>query len=102
MPQLSGNEPILGLNTYYKLTYEDIEKIKKEWLEEFLVPVADEELSDTDTIGSPIVTRVEHVRQSSGTMKKKKQDEVQDIESDEEDNSSGDNESDLPRGEDEA
>jgi hypothetical protein len=38
-----------------------MEKIKREWLEEFLVPVADSELSNTDTIGSPLVTRVEHV-----------------------------------------
>jgi hypothetical protein len=57
-----------------------MEQITKEWPEEFLVPVTDAELSDTDTIGSPIVTRVEHVRQSSGTKKKKKQEEVQDIE----------------------
>jgi hypothetical protein len=60
------------LQSYYKLTDEDMEQITKEWPEEFLVPVADAELSDTDTIGSPIVTRVEHVRQSSGTKKKKK------------------------------
>jgi hypothetical protein len=33
-----------------------MEQITKEWPEEFLVPVADAELSDTDTIGSPIVT----------------------------------------------
>ena len=64
------------LNLYYKLTDEDMEKIIKEWLEEFLVPVVDVELSNTDTIGSPIVTRVKHVRQSSGTKKKKKKEEV--------------------------
>jgi hypothetical protein len=51
------------LQSYYKLTDEDMEQITKEWLEEFLVPVDDAELSDTDTIGSPIVTRVEHVGQ---------------------------------------
>jgi hypothetical protein len=51
---------------------EDMEQITKEWLEEFLVPVTDAELSDTDTIGSPIVTRVEHVGQSSGMKKQKK------------------------------
>jgi hypothetical protein len=33
-----------------------MEKITKEWLEEFLKLVANEELSNTDTIGSPIVT----------------------------------------------
>jgi hypothetical protein len=46
------------LQSYYKLTDEDMEQITKEWLEEFLVPVTDAELSDTDTIGSPIVTRL--------------------------------------------
>jgi hypothetical protein len=59
--------------------------------EEFLVPVVDAELSDTDIIGSPLVTRVEHVRQSSGTKKKKKKEEVQNIETDEEDNASEEN-----------
>jgi hypothetical protein len=60
------------LQSYYKLTDEDMEKITKEWPEEFFVPVIDAKLSDTNTIGSPIVTRVEHVGQSSGTKKKKK------------------------------
>jgi hypothetical protein len=50
------------LKSYYKMTNEDMEHIIKEWLEEFLVPIIDTKLSDTDTIGSPIVTRVEHVR----------------------------------------
>jgi hypothetical protein len=49
------------LQSYYKLTDEDMEQITKEWLEEFLVPVVDAELSDTDTIGIPLVTQVEHV-----------------------------------------
>jgi hypothetical protein len=49
------------LHSYYKLTKEDMEKITKEWPEEFLVPVADVELFDTDTIGSPMVTQVELV-----------------------------------------
>jgi hypothetical protein len=44
------------LQSYYKLKDEDMEKITKEWPEEFLVPVADVELSDTDMIGIPIVT----------------------------------------------
>jgi hypothetical protein len=80
-----------------------MEQITKEWMKEFLVPDADAKLSDTDTIGSPIVTQVEHFRQSSGMKKKKKQEEVQDIESDEEDNAFEDNASSSPRGgEDEA
>jgi hypothetical protein len=49
-------------------------------------------------IGSPIITQVEDVGQSSGTKKQKNHIEVQDIESDEEENSSGDNRSDSPGG----
>jgi hypothetical protein len=64
-----------------------MEEITKEWPTEFLVPVDDAELSDPDIIGSPLVTRVEHVRQTSAKKKKKKE-EVQDIETDEEDNAS--------------
>jgi uncharacterized protein YpbB len=60
------------LQSYYKLIDEYMEKITKEWPEEFLVPVVDAEFSDTDTIGSPMVTQVEHVEQSSGTKKKNK------------------------------
>jgi hypothetical protein len=41
-------------------------------LEEFLVPIIDVDLFDTDAIEIPIVTRIEHVRNSSGTKKKKK------------------------------
>jgi hypothetical protein len=47
-------------------------RLQRNGSEEFLVPVVDAELSNIDTIGSPIVTRVEHVRQSSGMKKKKK------------------------------
>jgi hypothetical protein len=49
------------LQSYYNLTDEDMEQITKEWLEDFLVPIVDVELFDIDTIGSPMVTRVEHV-----------------------------------------
>jgi hypothetical protein len=45
------------LQSYYKLTDEDMEEITKEWPAEFLVPVEDAELSDPDIIGSPLVTR---------------------------------------------
>jgi hypothetical protein len=41
---------------------EDMEEITKEWTTDFLVPVEYAELFDTDIIGSPLVTRVEHVR----------------------------------------
>jgi hypothetical protein len=33
-----------------------MEQITKDWPEEFLVPVVDAELSDTETIGSSIIT----------------------------------------------
>jgi hypothetical protein len=49
------------LQSYYKLIDEDTEQITKEWREEFLAHVADVELSNINTIGSPMVTRVEHV-----------------------------------------
>ena len=45
------------LQSYYKLTEEDMEEITKEWLAEFLVPVKQTELSDPDLIENPIVTR---------------------------------------------
>jgi hypothetical protein len=60
------------LQSYYKLTDEDMDQITKEWPDEFLVSVVDAELSETETIGSPIVTRVEHVGQSSGMKKQQK------------------------------
>jgi hypothetical protein len=44
------------LQSYYKMIDEYMEQITKEWPEDFLVPVADAELFDTDTIGSSIVT----------------------------------------------
>jgi hypothetical protein len=44
------------LQSYYKLTEEDMEEIMKEWLEEILVPVNHAELSDLDLIGSLMVT----------------------------------------------
>jgi hypothetical protein len=52
---------------------EDMEQIRKEWSEELLVPVDDAKLFDTNIIGIPLVTRVEHVGQSSAKKKKKKE-----------------------------
>jgi hypothetical protein len=73
---------------------EDMEKITKEWSEEFLIPVVDVELSDTDIIGSHLVTQVKHDGQSS-VKKKKKKEEVHNIETDEEDRSFEENVSGL-------
>jgi hypothetical protein len=51
---------------------EDMEKIMKEWLEDFLVLVNDVESLQPDIIGSPLVTQVEHAGQSSGQRRKRK------------------------------
>jgi hypothetical protein len=61
------------MQSYYKLTEDDMEEITKEWLAKFLVPVHDTKLFDPDIIGSPLVTRVEHDGQ--GNKKKKKKNE---------------------------
>jgi hypothetical protein len=75
------------LKPYYKMTDEYMEEITKQWPTNFLVPVEDVEFSDSDIIGSPLVTRVEHDGQTS-VKKKKKEEEVQNIETDDEDNAS--------------
>jgi hypothetical protein len=85
------------LQSYYKLIDEDMEDITKEWPIEFLVLVDDAEISDPDIIGSPLVTRVEYGGQIS-TKKKNKKEEVQNIETDEEDNTSEESRHDLPTG----
>jgi hypothetical protein len=85
------------LQSYYKLTDEDMEEITKEWPAEFLVPVRDAELSDPDIIGSPLVTQTEYDGPSS-TKKKKKKEEVQDIDSEEKDNTSEETAPDSPAG----
>ena len=54
------------------MTDEDMEDNTKEWPTEFLVPVDDAKLFEPDIIGSPLVTRVEHVKQSNTKKKKKK------------------------------
>jgi hypothetical protein len=48
------------MQSYYKLTDEDMEEITKEWSVEFLVPVEEVELSDLKLIGSPVVTRTKY------------------------------------------
>jgi hypothetical protein len=66
------------LQSYYKLTDEDMEEITKEWSTEFLVPVEQTKLSNPDIIGNPLVTREEYDGPSSAKKKKKKE-EVQEI-----------------------
>jgi hypothetical protein len=48
-------------------------EITKQWLVEFLVLMEDAELSDPNIIGSPLVTRVEHVEQRNAKKNKKKE-----------------------------
>jgi hypothetical protein len=79
------------------MTDEDMEEITKEWITDFLVPVADADLSDLYIIGIPLVTRVEHDGQTSAKKKKKKE-EVQNIETDKEDNASEESRPDSPIG----
>jgi hypothetical protein len=61
------------LQSYYKLTNEDMQEITKEWLAEFLVPVKDAKLSDPNTIESPLVTQTEYDGPSNTKKKNKKE-----------------------------
>jgi hypothetical protein len=61
------------LQSYYKFIDEDMEKITKEWLAEFLVPVEQTKLSDPNIIKSPLVTWIECDGPSSAKKKKKKE-----------------------------
>jgi hypothetical protein len=61
------------LQSYYKLTDEDMEEITKEWPIEFLVLVDDAKIYEPNIIGSPLVNRVEHVEQRSAKKNKKKE-----------------------------
>jgi hypothetical protein len=61
------------LQSYYKLTEDDLEEITKEWSADLLVPVDPVEMSDVD---SP-----ETMSDTPGPSKTKKDDEVQDVHS---------------------
>jgi hypothetical protein len=76
---------------------EDMEEITKEWPTEFLIPVEYLELSKPKIIGIPLVTRVKHDGQTS-MKKNKKREEVQNIESNEEDSNSEEGRLDSPIG----
>jgi hypothetical protein len=68
-----GDEHKEELQSYYKLTKEDMEEITKEWPSEFLVPIEQTELSDPNLIGSLVVTREEYEGPSNKKKKKKKE-----------------------------
>jgi hypothetical protein len=65
------------LQSYYKLTKEDMEEITKEWPTKFLVPIEQTKLSDPDLIGSPVVTREKY--DAPNSSKKKNKEEVQEL-----------------------
>jgi hypothetical protein len=69
-----GDEHKEDLQSYYKLTKEDMEEITKEWPSEFLVPIKQTELSNPDIIGSPLVTWTEYDKTRNINRKNKKED----------------------------
>jgi hypothetical protein len=68
-----GDEHKEELQSYYKLTEEDMEEITKEWPAEFLVSIEQTKLSDPDLIGSLVVTQEEYDGPCSSKKKKKKE-----------------------------
>jgi hypothetical protein len=79
------------LQSYYKLTEEDLEEITKEWPTEFLIPVDQAELSNPNLIGSLVVTHEEY--DAPNSSRKKKKEDVQEIH-----NTLEETASDSPRG----
>jgi hypothetical protein len=80
------------MQSYYKLTKEDMEEITKEWLAKFLIPIDQAELSEPDLIRILVVTHEEYDAPNSSRRKKKE--EVHDLNS-----ASEETASDSPRGE---
>jgi hypothetical protein len=72
-----GDEHKEELQSYYKLTEEDMEEITKEWHAEFLILVDQAKLSDPDLNGSLLVTREEY--DAPNNSRRKKKEEVQDL-----------------------
>jgi hypothetical protein len=68
-----GDEHKEELQSYYKLTEEDMEEITNKWHADFLIPVNQVELSDPNLIESPVVTREEYDAPSSSRRKKKEE-----------------------------
>jgi hypothetical protein len=61
------------LQSYYKLTEEDLEEITKDWSTDLLIPVDPAEISDIDNL--------ENAQDTLGPSRTKKTKEVQDIDS---------------------
>jgi hypothetical protein len=65
-----GDEQREVIQSYYKLTEEELEEITKEWPVELCIPIDPIELSDPKLIGSPVVTR--EGNDTPGTSRRKK------------------------------
>jgi hypothetical protein len=72
-----GDEHKEVLQSYYKLTEEDLEEITKEWPAKLLILVDPAELSDPDLIESPVVTCEEY--DTPRSIRSKKKEEIQDL-----------------------
>jgi hypothetical protein len=60
------------LQSYYKITEEDMDEITKECPAEFLIPVGQAEISDPDLIESHVFTREEYDSPSSRKRRRRK------------------------------
>jgi hypothetical protein len=67
------------LQSYYKLTEEDLKEITKDWSAELLIPTDPAEMSDPELIGSSEATHEEH--DTPGPSRRKKIEEVQNLSS---------------------
>jgi hypothetical protein len=67
------------LQSYYKLTEEDLEEITKDWSAELLIPTDPTEMSDPELIDSPETTH--EAKDHPGPNRRKKTEEVQNLSS---------------------
>jgi hypothetical protein len=67
------------LQSYYKLTEEDLEEITKDWSAELLIPADPTEMSDPELIDSPETTH--EAKDLPGPSRRKKTEEVQNLSS---------------------
>jgi hypothetical protein len=74
-----GDENKEILQSYYKLTEEELEEITKKWHVELLIPVDPIEMSDPKLIKIPMITR--EGNDTPGTSRRKKTEEVQQLRS---------------------
>jgi hypothetical protein len=76
---LHADESKEELQSYYKLTEEDLEEITKDWLQSSLSLLTPQNCLIPELIGSPEATREEH--DTPGTNRRKKIEEVQNLSS---------------------